>query len=224
MAFRVDCPQLHEQSAAANSNASDIEASKRQFVVASNAFTDAVFHNEGQGTNVVTIASTVNSPDPLSTILTITVELQPYYDSIAALSPHVVVALHDPSGKASVVPNAPCALAESTNTISTNVSIAGSTWRVQVGQCPQFTDDFVATSPKTKTVWLYVGMIALSTCMAIGGSALALYLMKRGARMRIADAKHEESTRAHKWIIGYGTVCFSTMQYTVQTCGRAFSL
>ena len=63
---------------------------------------------------------------------------------------------------------------------------------------------FVSNSPKASTVWLYVGMIALSTLMTTATSALALYLMERGARMRIADAKHEESTRSHKWIIGYG--------------------
>ena len=41
---------------------------------------------------------------------------------------------------------------------------------------------------------------------ACGGVLYGGYLSSKDTQLRVAVAKHEESTRAHRWVIGYGAL------------------
>ena len=123
---------------ALRANASSLLQTRQQFVVASN-----LVRSTTMPAGTVWLLSTVFPSDPLAMVLAVTVQLSAFFDSITALSPHVVGVLYDPDGRVAVPTEAPCALAEAENVVEGSVSIAtagrAGSWRVVVGQCPQFT-------------------------------------------------------------------------------------
>ena len=202
---------MHVQATAAvAADATAVLAGKQQFSAVSDVSTAP--GSGGSPTLEVSFFHTVYADSPLSTLVSLQMPLQVYFDRIEEISPHVSVVLYDASGHSWRSVNPGCAMAEASNVLDGLAAVGqGSTWRVVVGQCPRFTAEFVAASPKQDTVWVYVGIIALSTVMAMCISALALYMSERGARLRIATTKHDESTRAHKWVVGYGKVFVFTV-------------
>ena len=77
-------------------------------------------------------------------------------------------------------------------------------WIVQIGQCPQYTSEQVNNSSSRNTVWIYIAIVIVGALAAEAGVLFSVYLHEKDTTLRIAIAKHEESTRAHRWIIGYG--------------------
>ena len=55
------------------------------------------------------------------------------------------------------------------------------------------------------TLWLYIGVIVTGALVAVAAVLVAVHLVDKAARLRVVEATHTESARAHRWIIGYGT-------------------
>ena len=77
-------------------------------------------------------------------------------------------------------------------------------WTVQIGQCPQFTSHYIATSSSRNSVWIYIAVIIVGGVVAMVAVVLSVFSHEKDTNLRIAIAQHEESSRAHRWIIGYG--------------------
>ena len=89
--------------------------------------------------------------------------------------------------------------------MSTTVDVSPTQqWRVDIGQCPQFAVVYATTSPSRYLVWVYIGIVTLTAGLCIAGVMFLARLHEKDINLRVAIAKHEESTRAHRWIIGYG--------------------
>ena len=77
-------------------------------------------------------------------------------------------------------------------------------WLLQLGQCQQYTADYVSGSQKGRLVWVYIAVAWLAAGLVTAAVMLVVFSNEKDFKLRIATATHSESARAHRWIIGYG--------------------
>ena len=65
--------------------------------------------------------------------------------------------------------------------------------------------DGFASCARRYLVWVYIAAVIIGALVFVGGIVFAVYMHEKDIALRVTIAKHEESTRAHRWIIGYGT-------------------
>ena len=149
------------------------------------------------------IYSTVYDDDPTRVILSMGASLEAYAASINAGN-LAVVTVTDHFGQVYTHATG-CVPADVVQVLTGVVSVTPTTqWRVDIGQCPSFTDGYIAGSTKRTTAWLIVGaIVAIAVLVSAAGVTLA-YVSEKDAKLRISMATHTESSRAHRWIIGYG--------------------
>ena len=77
-------------------------------------------------------------------------------------------------------------------------------WRVDIGQCPNYTKHYLTTSSLRYLGWVYALVIVVAAFILMAGVVLTSRLIDKDTVLKVAVAKHEENSRAHRWILGYG--------------------
>jgi hypothetical protein len=126
---------------------------------------------------------------------------------VRAKSPHVVVTITDHLGTTDTSRLSGCARQEALQILTNkfNITQTRRQWSVEIGQCPRYTTEYVSASSKSLMVWVYVAIICLGALLIAGAIVFSVHVNEKDVKLRIAMATHSESTRAHRWIIGYGT-------------------
>ena len=153
------------------------------------------------------IYSTVYDDDPTRVVLSMGASLNAYVSGINA-GDQAVVTVTDHFGEVYLHATG-CVEADAVQVLSGVVNITSTKrWRVDIGQCPSFTDGYIASSTKRTTASLIVGAICAAAVLMCTGLVVIVHVSEKDAKLRITVATHTESSRAHRWIIGYGTSSF----------------
>ena len=157
--------------------------------------------------------STVYEDDPSQVMVAAAVLLTPYFDGlIAKAAGSVATKVTDPFGRSTTSAQNGCDLKDAEQILSASMQTAQTIqpWVLEIAQCPSYADSFVASSQKSRLVWVYIAVIALGAGLVCAAVVFAAFLNEKDFKLRIAMATHSESTRAHRWIIGYGESLFQT--------------
>ena len=95
---------------------------------------------------------------------------------------------------------------------------ASQAWTVELGQCPQYRLNSAAYADLLQRMWLNLGGIVAG---AIGGIVLTVVgtvANEKNVQIRVNNAKHNETSKAHRWILGYST-CASCAIADACGCG-----
>ena len=150
--------------------------------------------------------STVFEDDPTRVVIVAASVLAEYDAIVFAGSPLVAVVVVDHTGYVYASPSSACALDSADQVLTKTMNVTQSQqWTVLVGQCPEFTSQQLDGTTGRYNAWVYIAGINVAAVVAIAAVLLSVYMHEKDVVLRIAIAKHEESTRAHRWIIGYGT-------------------
>ena len=147
--------------------------------------------------------ATVFDNDPSSHLLVAAATLKEYTAGVFAVSPYVVVVITDHVGQEVEVLGSYCNISDTDSVLSTVVNVTQSQqWRVDIGQCPEYTAQVISSSSRL-SARVYVAAIVLCAVLSMAGVLLSVHLHTKDLNLRVALAMQEESSRAHKWIIGY---------------------
>ena len=70
--------------------------------------------------------------------------------------------------------------------------VSGTTWSVQIGQCPSFIKRHMDSLSSVCLVWVYIAAV-VAACLLIAGSIVGAVLWhEKDVALRVALAKHEE--------------------------------
>ena len=64
-------------------------------------------------------------------------------------------------------------------------------------------------------VWVYMAVAFVCGIGAVCIVVYSVHVNEKDVKLRIADAKQKENTRAHRWIIGYGTITTTGTLYAL---------
>ena len=159
---------------------------------------------DGSSEKGFTMYSSVYDDDPTRVVLSMGASLNAYVSGINA-GDQAVVTVTDHFGEVYLHATG-CVEADAVQVLSGVVNITSTKrWRVDIGQCPSFTDGYIASSTKRTTASLIVGAICAAAVLMCTGLVVIVHVSEKDAKLRITVATHTESSRAHRWIIGYGT-------------------
>ena len=167
--------------------------------------------------------STVYEDDPSQVMVAAAVLLTPYFDGlIAKAAGSVATKVTDPFGRSTTSAQNGCDLKDAEQILSASMQTAQTIqpWVLEIAQCPSYADSFVASSQKSRLVWVYIAVIAVGAGLVCAAVVFAAFLNEKDFKLRIAMATHSESTRAHRWIIGYGESLFQTWSWWCRRTGR----
>ncbi len=143
------------------------------------------------------MVSTVMTNDPTALLLAVVMPVSQFVNDVLNKSNDVVVRVYDNP----LVPfeSGGCAFSDAEHSISGTVRVADEVqWHLHVGACPKYAKAY-HTEYRTVAVVVTVVVGVVLQCIAVCG----VWSHNRHVEQRVAIVKHEESTRAHRWIIGY---------------------
>ena len=156
----------------------------------------------------VTMYASVFDNDPMQTVLVGATMWPLYFQPILAKSEYISVQVTDHLGNVIAANGSACAMSEvdQPSLLSTVVHVnVAQSWRVDIGQCPGFQEHSVSYGGYKTKVAVYLSGICAFAFVASACVVAAALWHENDARVRVTLAKHSETERAHRWILGYGT-------------------
>ena len=128
-----------------------------------------------------------------------------FSNAVTANTRDVVVVITDHTGEASAGTGSGCDIGDAVHVITNTVPATPTQqWRVDIGECPSYRENNSAYQSARQATIVYLTLIVIGTLVSIGGVVCLAYLHKKDVMFHVATAKHDEITRAHRWILGYG--------------------
>jgi hypothetical protein len=150
--------------------------------------------------------STVHDDDPTRSVLYMLVLVDDLLDSIVAKSAHVVATLTDHSGGQFTSARSGCALTDAVGVVSRAVIVSTAPlreWRIDIGQCPEYSQAHVAASSILLAVRVCVAVIAVATVAGMTAMIYVVLAHERELHNRVSSAKLRENNRVSRSIICY---------------------
>ena len=170
----------------------------------------------GNGTGFA-MFTTVFDDDPTRGLVLAAVLLDEFLEPMASRSRLVVVEVNDHADGVHVAPGSGCALMDAEAVLAGEVWVGdGQVWRVSIGQCPAYRlkhGNYVSAQARLQA---YLLVVAVGTIASVVCVIVAVHAHQTDTDLRIAIAKHDENSRAHRWVIGYGEYNYEVMVIEVR--------